>query len=55
MQQQGTLDQVEVLTTASAGRVATDHGGPGRIVSIASNSAKAARLTRQKQTGPFLL
>jgi uncharacterized membrane protein len=34
MQQQGTREQVEVPTTASARRVATDRAGPGRIVSI---------------------
>jgi uncharacterized membrane protein len=34
MQQQGTREQVEVPSTASARRVATDRAGPGRIVSI---------------------
>jgi uncharacterized membrane protein len=34
MQQQGTSEQVEVLTTPAAGRIAADRAGPGRIVSI---------------------
>jgi hypothetical protein len=34
MQQQGTREPVEVLTTPAAGGVAADRAGPGRIVSI---------------------